>query len=261
MANRELKNHIQRFFDNMAIKRNVRIKSKPVVEFEQIVRSKKVLRLLDPNPDELILDVGCGNARDLVSIAQKGSKYIGIDLSKKMIAEARSTLKKAGFEQVELRIGDATNMEFPDEMFDKVFASEVLEHIPDYKKCIAEMVRVLKPSGSLIITTPNRESWYGFDRYVIYEKIQRRKWSDQHPFDEWKTYSELRSVLISHGLEITTKEGICYLPGFFFPYKLPKAAQKFLVKVTGIVEPLLSKLLPKRGYMIAIKAVKNSKSK
>jgi ubiquinone biosynthesis O-methyltransferase len=260
MADKVLKTQIRRFFNKMAIDRNDKIKSKPVVEYEQRVRSKKVISLLDPKPGDVILDVGCGNARDLIPIAQKGCRCIGIDLSDRMIKEARASLKQEGVKNVKLDTGDATNLNFSNDMFDKVLASEVLEHIPNYRKCIAEMIRVLKPKGSLIITTPNREGWYGFDRYVIYEVIQRRRWRENHPFDEWKTYNELKSAICDYGLKIEICEGICYLPGFFVPYKLPRIAQKILVKFVNIVEPLFSKILPTNGYMVAIKAVKKSNS-
>jgi SAM-dependent methyltransferase len=50
--------------------------------------------------------------------------------------------------------GDALALPFPDDSFDKVIISEVMEHIPDDKGVLAEMVRVLKPGGSIAITVP-----------------------------------------------------------------------------------------------------------
>ncbi len=50
--------------------------------------------------------------------------------------------------------GDALNLPFPDDSFDVVIISEVMEHIPDDKGVLAEMVRVLKPGGRIAITVP-----------------------------------------------------------------------------------------------------------
>jgi len=112
----------------------------------------------------------------------------------------------------------------------------------------------LKPGGCLVITTPNKQSMYGFDRYVICEKIIRRK--SRHPYDAWKRFYELASALDNNGFKIVRFAGACYIPGFIIPYHLPKVMKKFLVALVESLEPWLSKTFPKSGYMLAIKAVK-----
>ena len=203
-----------------------------------------------------ILDIGCGNGRDLCLIARTGAVCVGIDSSSKMINEAEKELKDQSINRVTLKVGDVTSLEFPDEFFDKILCSEVIEHIPNYQKAISEMYRVLKLSGCLIISTPNRHSIYGFDRYILIEKILKREWS--HPYDSWKTPKELFDVLESEGLIIDKFIGVCYIPGFLISYRLPKLLKYLLVSVTTIFEYFLSRFLPKRGYMIAIKATKKS---
>ncbi len=245
---------IRVFFDRAAIGRNLKIAMNPIIEYEQTVRSRMVISMIDPKPDELILDMGCGNARDLIQLAKKDCRCMGIDLSINMIKEAREELSKNCIKGVELEVGDATNLRFSDEMFDKAFASEVLEHIPDYNRAISEVARVLKPAGCLVVTTPNRLSWYGFDRYIIYEKLFRRK--SRHPHDAWKTFDELASALDNNGLKIVSFSGVCYIPGSIIPYRLPKIMKKALVIFVGNLEPWLSKIFPKNGYMLAIKAIK-----
>ena len=140
-------NEIKDFFDEMATDRNVEIAGNLIVDYEQMVRSQMVVSMLDAKPEELILDAGCGNARDLVQLSKKGCKCVGIDFSSDMIEEARKELLKNQIKSAEVEVGDLTNLRFPDEMFDKVFASEVIEHIPDYNKAVAEMARVLKARG------------------------------------------------------------------------------------------------------------------
>lgn len=245
---------IKDFFDRAAIGRDLKFAIDPILEYEQKVRSRTVISMLDAKPSELILDVGCGTGRDLIQLAKTGCTCIGIDFSSKMIEESREELSKNGITAVELEIGDATNLRFPDRMFDKVFASEVIEHIPDYSNAISEMARVLKPAGYLVITTPNRRSIYGFDRYVIREKFLRRNWP--HPYDSWKTFDELVSALNNNGFTITSFTGACYIPGSLVPRCFPKIMKKLLVTIGGIFESSLSRMLPKNGYILAIKAVK-----
>jgi len=245
------------FFDKMAENRNSVIAKNIIVEYEQEKRSEGIISFLNPQIGELILDVGCGNARDFIHILKKGGRIIGVDLSSRMIDEARRELEKhsslGGFE---LKTGDVTKLEFPDAYFDKVIASEVIEHIPDWKKSLSEMLRVLKPNGELIISTPNKRSWYGFDRYIVYEKILRRKW--EHPYDQWKTYHELEHALTKCGFTIVAKRGICYIPGFIMPYFiLPRFLKKTLIFFVRRIEDILGALLPANGYMLCIKAVKN----
>jgi ubiquinone biosynthesis O-methyltransferase len=247
-------NEIKKFFNQMATNRNLKLAENLVVEYEQIVRSQMVVSMLDPKPGEVILDIGCGNARDIIPLSKEGCNCVGIDLSDGMIEEARKELSKNHIVGVELEVGDTTNLRFSDETFDKVFASEVLEHIPNYEKAVSEMVRVLKHGGCLVITTPNRRSWYGFDRYIIYEKLLRSNWG--HPYDAWKTFNELASVINENGLDMVGFAGVCYMPGFFISYHLPRIMKRVLVTLVRAMEGRLSKMFPKNGYLLAIKAIK-----
>jgi ubiquinone biosynthesis O-methyltransferase len=245
---------IRDFFDEMAIERNEVIASNLIIDYEQTVRSQMVISMIDPKPQEVILDGGCGNARDLIQLAPHGCKCLGIDFSPNMIEEAKKELATRNIQRVEVEVGDLTNLRFSDQTFDKVFASEVLEHVPDYRKAVSEMARVLKPGGTLVVTTPNRHSLYGFDRYIICQRILRLK--HRHPSDEWKTFKELASALENNGLEIVRSAGVCYIPGFLVPYHLPTALKKLLITIVRRVEAWLSRTLPHSGYVLAIKAVK-----
>ncbi len=243
------------FFDKMAENRDGVIADNIIVEYEQVRRSEGVISFLKPEAAELILDIGCGNARDFVPMLAKGSRVIGVDISPQMIEAARHALERCALGEYELRVGDATHLDFPDAYFDKVIASEVIEHIPDWKKSLSEMHRVLKRNGELVLSTPNRRSWYGVDRYFI-EKVLRKQWA--HPHDSWKTYRELEQVLRECGYTVLAKRGICYMPGFIIPYfVLPRFLKKVLISLVRPLENMLGALLPTHGYMICIKATKS----
>lgn len=245
---------IREFFDEMAPGRDQTISSNPIIDYEQRVRSRAVLELLDPQPGERILDVGCGNGRDLPPLLEKGCRCVAIDYSPAMVDQTRRRLERLGARDVDVTVGDATSLRFADGEFDKVFASEVIEHIPRWHDAVREMVRVLKPGGVLVLTTPNRRSWYGFDRYVVLQALLRRKWN--HPQDEWKTRGELKEALEAAGARPVRWVGVCYVPGFALTYRAPRPLQRLTVALTRPAERLARNVLTSRGYMIGVRALK-----
>ena len=246
--------NIREFFDEMAVDRDHAISSNPIIDYEQRVRSRAVMELLEPWPGDRILDVGCGNGRDLPYLVQTGCHCVAIDYSPGMVDQTRRRLDRIGAHNVDVSVGDATSLRFPDNEFDKVFSSEVIEHIPRWEEAVREMVRVLKPGGLLVLTTPNRRSWYGFDRYVVLQTLLRRKWN--HPLDEWKTRGELKRALAAAGARPERWVGICYVPGFALTYRAPRPLQQLTVAVTAPAERVARKLFTSSGYMLGVRARK-----
>ncbi|RYG60250.1 class I SAM-dependent methyltransferase, partial [bacterium] len=79
-----------------------------------------VLDLLDPQPGELILDLGCGTGHLTARIEQRGAAVIGLDPSEKMLETARRE-----YQDIDFRQDDARTFEFP-ERFDAIFSNAVL---------------------------------------------------------------------------------------------------------------------------------------
>jgi demethylmenaquinone methyltransferase/2-methoxy-6-polyprenyl-1,4-benzoquinol methylase len=121
------------------------------------------LEMADIKEGEKVLEVGCGTGWALERIARQvgeSGKAYGLDISPKMLDVARGRLEKAGLMgRVELVEGDATMMEFPNDMFDAVFASFTLElfDVPDIPVVLAGIVRVLKPGGRFVDVSMSRE--------------------------------------------------------------------------------------------------------
>lgn len=113
-----------------------------------------VVEKINPEDSDLILDSGCGDGLFLVAISEICKcRLVGIDLDKKNLRLANGYLKG---KSVRLIYGNITNLPFPDCYFDKVYCSEVLEHVSNDKKAVSEMKRVLKKNGKLVITVPNK---------------------------------------------------------------------------------------------------------
>ena len=95
-----------------------------------------------------ILDVGCGPGYVSGACAERGAVPIGLDFSAEMISIAQKM-----FPRIEFRQGDAQNLPFGDESFDRVVANFALLHLAEPERAMAEAARVLKPGGRFAFTT------------------------------------------------------------------------------------------------------------
>lgn len=98
-----------------------------------------------------VLEVGCGPGLILEKAARVASSAKGADLSPGMVAKA----KEKGLDVVE---ASATNLPFPDDSFDVVYAFKSLPHVPDIKAALSEIHRVLKPDGVAFLEFYNSRS-------------------------------------------------------------------------------------------------------
>ncbi len=104
-----------------------------------------------------VLDVGCGDGAAAMLAAQRnpGHRMIGLDWSAGALGRARQlglTVVRAGV--------DAPGLPFAPESADVVIMSELIEHLVDTDSALDEVFRVLKPGGSLLLSTPNLAAWY-----------------------------------------------------------------------------------------------------
>jgi 2-polyprenyl-3-methyl-5-hydroxy-6-metoxy-1,4-benzoquinol methylase len=99
-----------------------------------------------------VLDVGCGSGDFLFRMHQQGWKVAGVDFDDKAIVNAKT---KYGFD---LLHNDLAGAHFPDNSFDAITMNHVIEHVPDPTALLSEILRVLKPGGRLVATTPNIQS-------------------------------------------------------------------------------------------------------
>ncbi|GKY99339.1 hypothetical protein MPSEU_000888900 [Mayamaea pseudoterrestris] len=112
---------------------------------------------IDPadNRQAKVLDVGCGfggTSRYLAKALGSESHVTGITLSPKQVERGTQLAQEQGVaSSTKFMVMDALNMDFPDNSFDIVWACESGEHMPDKKKYIDEMMRVLKPGGKFVM--------------------------------------------------------------------------------------------------------------
>jgi ubiquinone/menaquinone biosynthesis C-methylase UbiE len=134
------------------------------------VRREKVMSLFD-QPGGGVLDVGCGPGVMVESILKSGCKFWGVDPSTQMIEIARGRFPEGP--QVNFQCAGALQLPFADNRFDAVLCMGVIDALQDRPAAIREMLRVLKPNGTLIITFANLLNPYAWWKaYCFYPLVE-----------------------------------------------------------------------------------------
>ncbi len=116
----------------------------------------RALELAHIKPEDNVLEVAVGpgfNFLEIIKKVNRNNVIHGIDLSPKMLEKARGLLTGKGFSNFELREADARRLPFPDETFDVLYNSYMLDLIPleDFAVVLNEFYRVLKKNGRLAL--------------------------------------------------------------------------------------------------------------
>jgi ubiquinone/menaquinone biosynthesis C-methylase UbiE len=105
------------------------------------------------NKDDMVLDAGCGEGLLLLKLASLCRRVIALDISTKKIESAKDKIDRSKFKQkVNLFLGDMLHLPFPDNSFEQIIFLDVLSGIEQDRIALAELARILKPSGRLIIS-------------------------------------------------------------------------------------------------------------
>ncbi len=108
--------------------------------------------LVEPEPGDRILDLGCAAGALTHYFSEFGATVIGVDSAEQAVEKARSL-----FPGLEFRQADVAALPFDEHSFDKAVAGDLVEHLDDstFRAMLSELLRVLTPGGSLSIYTPN----------------------------------------------------------------------------------------------------------
>jgi SAM-dependent methyltransferase len=130
--------------------------------------------------DSIILEDGCGVGTYASQFAQRfDARVEALDIEAERVAEARREVPHA-------LVGAGEHLPYPSNTFDLVFSNEVIEHVHNDRETAAEMVRVAKPGGRVIIFCPNR--WYPFETHGFY-------WRGKYHFGNTPLINYLPDVL------------------------------------------------------------------
>lgn len=123
----------------------------------------RAMSMLVLAPGGRVLEVGCGNGVFLPGLAAAvgaAGRVVGIDHAEAFVTEARSRVAAAGLAaSVTVELGDACKLPYADATFDAAHCERVLMHLPDPQLALAEMARVVRPGGCIVVAEPD---WAGF---------------------------------------------------------------------------------------------------
>lgn len=173
---------------------------------------------------KLLLDAGCGTGWFSQKAEQLGARVVSVDVAGKVLREVR---KKCSSSLIQCDICDTS---FSDDSFDIVLASEVVEHTLSPKQAIAEMARVLKPGGVLVLTVPNR-IWHF--AVTIGNTLRVRPYAG---LENWVRRSALKRWLAENNLHLELMLGFNIVP--FFWKKLYRIID-FFDRSENILSPIM----------------------
>lgn len=208
-------------------------------DFDSIVNKYDTEKRLAVFFDELLpkilsgkklLDAGCGTGWFSAEAVKRGARVTSLDLGEKLLEQVA---KKCTSKRV---VGSVLALPFKDNSFDILISSEVIEHTTDPVKAIQEFYRVLKPKGTLVVSTPN-SFWYFALRIATWLHIR-----PYLGYENWQSYKELRTNLLSSKFKIKKMYGIHAFP-FVVPFLNP--ILNFLHQFRYVLGPYMVNLVVK----------------
>lgn len=111
----------------------------------------KLTELVPEDPSARWLEVACGPGMIARTLAGRVGSVHGVDLTPAMVERGRADAAEAGLDNLEFSVGDATALEFEDASFDGAITRFSFHHIPAPKRALAEMARVVRPGGLVVV--------------------------------------------------------------------------------------------------------------
>jgi ubiquinone/menaquinone biosynthesis C-methylase UbiE len=167
----------------------------PIRSFIQDKYEIRILRSMTSKKDfPSVLEIGCGNGNGTKLIKKyfMPNTISAIDLDEKMIKIAQKRNKDSN---VTFKVMDASNLDFPDNQFDAIFDFGIIHHIPNWRECLNELKRVLKPNGELLIEDLSLDSFTA-DIGRLWKILS------DHPYELMYTTKEFKEYLNEIGFNI-----------------------------------------------------------
>ncbi len=184
------------------------------MEMLRLNETKKALGRVDGR----VLDLGCGAGNLLQKL--EGNVVVGCDLSEQLIQLSHGRVR--GQKNFLVVRAEAESLPFPDNFFDHVVCSELLEHVLDPGQVMKEIYRVSKPQAQIIVTVPN-ERLINFSKKAILF-LRLKKWvagqyrMSDNMLHQWHKSEVLPGKLINDWKAFFRLKALRGIPAFFFPY-------------------------------------------
>ena len=160
-------------------------------EYEASAKHWSIFFSRDEVQGKTVLDAGCGTGIFSIIFANHGAEHVtGIDISEGSLQTAQDLKEKANLPNVQFQREDMLGLPFPDESFDIVWAWGTVHHTTDPLKAITELIRVLKPSGSILLAVYKRTK-ITFIHEIIRKTLLRT------PKKTWKVLAKTLSLFLA----------------------------------------------------------------
>ncbi len=162
-----------------------------------------------------VLNVGCGDGYVDRFLKKKFKKVYSIDINKSDLKIAKSINPE---KNVIYKEESASNLPFKNDFFDAVVCTELIEHIPDDKKVIKEIYRVLKKNGRLMLTIPHKKYNFSYDPInYIYERLLGNYFHfGMYGFGHLRLYTEENIIgLLADFKNVNIKKDLHFFNGIF----------------------------------------------
>jgi len=196
-----------------------------------------------------VLDIGCGNGTVLSCLGNVHELH-GVEINPELTARANKIGVKALVHDVE-----SGPMPYPDKTFDAIFCGETIEHQVDTDWLMAEINRVLKPGGTLVLTFPNIRTALGIAMLLFFDMPPMYAARYRGPHYRDFTLKTIKMVLNNHGLTLSKAIGTSfYLPvigeyGSWLARFFPSWANTVVVTATKTKDAAYSKEDAKPGAL------------
>ena len=167
---------------------------------------------LAPLPGKKVLDVGCGGGILSEGLAQRGAHVKGIDMGEAPLSVAKLHGLESGIKNTYEQITVEALAELEAASYDIVTCLEMLEHVPQPESVIHACAKLLKPGGSLFLSTINRNPKAYLFAIVGAEHLLKMLPKGTHDFKKFIRPSELGSYVRKAGLEFKDVTGMTYNP-------------------------------------------------
>lgn len=163
------------------------------------------------NKQNPILDVGTGTAQIPIELCRQhqDAHLTAIDAASHMLDLGKKNVERAGFQdRIQLQLCDAKQMPFADAEFAAVISNSIVHHIPNPREVIAEMVRVVRPGGTLFVRDLLRPQSDDEVKRLVQTYAGEENAHQQKMFDDSLraalTVQEMSDIVVSFGFEATT---------------------------------------------------------
>lgn len=188
---------IQSFWDEKSnVYRDAQWTGSNIAKFDYAQTRKALLRSLNPTETDKILEIGCGPGTWTGLIASRCSKLMAIDVSKRMIENAKERIHDNNITFINSNFMDCTLRE----KFDKIFSVRVFEYISAKEEFFRKAYFLLNPGGELVVITKTKDSVWD-----LYKRLKKSlRFYNRNDFDEVRLYSWYNNIPV-HLVKILLK--------------------------------------------------------